>query len=208
MWKFLVIWLVTITQIAYAQFDPNNVVPGDQRERFRNPDGSCVQCSIALAGVHQNIPAAEFLLWDSPYGSEVRGGSWPERVKTYCNERGIVAYNIEGRETMAWIEWALRNGRYAAVTLDSAHMQTVVGMAADAQTFYVVNNNSPQKVDQYSRQEFYRRHTADGAGWCVILQSPVPIPWIGPEFRPWLSNVRKKTVPADPRDIARMIRQP
>lgn len=196
-------WLVGVSAWAqsYSPSSPQDIVPTDQRLRFRNPDGSCVQCSIALAGVHQNVPAAEFLLWDSPYGPKVRGGAWPERVKEYCNARGIRAYNIEGKETMAWIEWACRNGRYAAVTCGSAHMQTVVGMSADGQEVYVVNNNSPQRVDTYTREKFWRLHTADGPGWCVILDTPVPIPWMGPEYKDWLKKP-KRSAP----DVARLIR--
>ena len=71
-------------------WDPANVVPAGERQRFRNPDGSCVQCSIGMMGVDLNIPAAEMLLWDSEYGPAVRGGSWPERVKEYCEARKIV----------------------------------------------------------------------------------------------------------------------
>ena len=50
-------------------------LPPEIRLWFHNPDGSCVQCSIGMCGVDQNVPAAATLLWDTEYGSRERGGS-------------------------------------------------------------------------------------------------------------------------------------
>ena len=47
-------------------------LPPETRVWFRNPDGSCVQCSIGMCGVWQNVPAAYSLLWDTEYGARVR----------------------------------------------------------------------------------------------------------------------------------------
>jgi len=176
---------------VYA-WDVNNIVPVDQRQRFRNPDGSCVQCSIGMMGVDLNVPAAEMLLWNSEFGPAVRGGSWPERTKKYCEERNIPAWHIEG-DTMPWIEWALRNERSAAVTLTPSHMQWVTGMSPDGRTFYVVDNNSPQRVDSWTRERFIQQHRIHGGGWAVILKTPARVPWIAPNYVPWWqSDVKER----------------
>ncbi len=50
--------------------------PAAVRAWYRNPDGSCVQCSLGMCGVWNNTPAASTLLWDTPYGprcAAVRG---------------------------------------------------------------------------------------------------------------------------------------
>jgi hypothetical protein len=180
----IVLLLLALPVSAQQQIE-YNLVPTDQRTRMRNPDGSCVQCSIAIAGVHHNIPSAEFLLVDSEYGRKVRGGSYPSRVEGYCRERKIDIWNIEGSQSMQWIEWALSTGRYVALTFGRAHMQTAVGMSADRQTFFVVDNNSPQRVDTYTRDRFLQLHRTHGGGWCVILKGPVPAPWQAPPFTNW-----------------------
>ena len=74
-------------------------LPRDIRTWFRNPDGSCVQCSIGMCGVDQNVPEAATLLWDTEYGPRERGGSGPSRVSAYCHRRGIRAFNITGSNT-------------------------------------------------------------------------------------------------------------
>ena len=71
-------------------------LPVEVRRWYRNPDGSCVQCSIGMCGAWNNVPAATTLLWDTEYGPAVRGGSWPSRVADYCRRRGIRAYNVTG----------------------------------------------------------------------------------------------------------------
>lgn len=165
---------------------PGEVMPSAQRERFRNPDGSCVQCSIGMLGVEHDVPAAEMLLWDSEYGPKVRGGSGPTRVAEYCRERAIPIYNVTGSQTIRWIDWALATGRDVAITWGTNHMITAV--AGDRDAYYVVDNNTPTRVDRYSRQEFLRRHMAGGSGWCVIIKGPRPVPWIGPAVVDWWNN--------------------
>jgi len=175
--------------LAHSAFgwDPNNVVPARQRAEYRNEDGSCVYCAIALMGAHQggaNGDNMAHMLHASKYGPACRGGSWPERVNQDLRARGIEAWNIEG-DTLPWIEWALRNGRWAAVTLTSHHMQTVVGMSDDRQRFYVVDNNSTHKIDEWPRDRFVAAHTIHGGGWCVVPKGPAPLPWVPPKLTSW-----------------------
>ena len=148
-------------------FTPENTVPLQQRQRFRNPDGSCVQCSIAIAGVHHNVPAAEYLLWQSRFGRAERGGSWPERVTGYCRERGIAIVNQTGGQTLAIVDASLRSGRAAAIKWGPAHMVTALGITADGR-YAVCDNNSTSRIDYYSRDQFARRF----ADWVVILDGP------------------------------------
>ena len=150
-------------------------LPAEQRAYFRNPDGSCVQCSIGMAGMWNNTPAATTLLWDTPYGPAERGGSGPSRVSRYCNERNIAAFNVTGDSTFEWMEWAAATGRFAAIGAGGNHFQTLYGRDKTNGRWYVCNNNSTHKIDEYSEDGFRRLHLASGR-WCVILDTPSPPP--------------------------------
>ena len=157
-------------------------LPAEIRQWFRNPDGSCVQCSIGMLGVDQNEPAAATLLWDTQHGQRVRGGSGPSRVARYCQERDIAVYNVTGRTTWEWMRWATRNGRGAAIGAGRRHFQTLMGHDDDTGTWYVCNNNTPSRIDAYSDAAFRRLHLASGQ-WVVILDRP-PHP-TRPEYHQW-----------------------
>lgn len=146
-------------------------LPSEIRVWFRNPDGSCVQCSIGMLGVDQNIPAAATLLWDSQYGPRERGGSGPGRVARYCDERGIRAISVTGSETVKWIQWAAMTGRGAAISAGWAHVQTLMGYDPATRTWYVCDNNTPWKIDAYDNESFLRLHRSSGQ-WAVILDYP------------------------------------
>lgn len=157
-------------------------VPADNRQWFRNPDGSCVQCSIGMCGVDQNVPVAATLLWDTEYGSRERGGSGSSRVANYSKKRGIRIYNVTGQGTFEWMKWACRNGRGAAIGAGSSHFQTLVGHDPQSNTWWVCNNNSPRKIDEYTDAGFRRLHLASGQ-WIVILDYPPHPP--RPVYRAW-----------------------
>jgi len=146
-------------------------LPKEVRQWFFNPDGSCVQCSIGMCGVDQNVPAAATLLWDTEYGSRERGGSGPSRVARYCRQRGIRVYNVTGTATWDWMKWAVENGRGAAIGAGRRHFQTLVGHDPTTGTWYVCNNNSPGRIDAYSDAAFRRLHLASGQ-WVVVLDYP------------------------------------
>jgi hypothetical protein len=170
-----------------SPYDPrlSGDVPAEFRELFRNPDGSCVQCSIGMCGIAANNPRAYTLLVDSEFGEKVRGGSWPERVEKYAAARGIKCWNITGNETLAAMAWACDSGRCAAIGFKTSHFCTLLGSRANAsggRIWWVCDNNSPEKVDQYDDAEFQRLHAASGP-WCVILDAP-PAP-VRPRFVPW-----------------------
>lgn len=146
-------------------------LPEDVRAWFRNPDGSCVQCSIGMCGVDQNCPEASTLLWDTEYGPRVRGGSDPSRVANYSRKRGIRLWNVTGDPTIDYMKWACRNGRGAAIGAGYAHFQTLMGHNPATDQWAVCNNNSPTKIDIYSDAGFRRLHLQSGR-WCVVLDYP------------------------------------
>lgn len=171
--------LLCVTAVGQdlPQSNQMNLSPAT-RGFFRNPDGSCVQCSIGMAGAHCNDPNAACLLWDTAYGSAERGGSWPSRVEKYCDKRGIQAMSVTGDtvdDTIPWIKWSAQTGRFAAVGAGTAHFQTLYGYDRKTNEFLVCNNNSPQKIDRYTEQQFRALHAASGP-WCVILQKPSSAP--------------------------------
>lgn len=152
------------------------------RNKFWNPDGSCVQCSIGMCGIHCNDPNAALLLWDSQYGPAIRGGSWPSRVSAYFQERGIRGWNIIGEEnTFAWMKWACRTGRFAAIGAGSAHFQTLYGYDEQRNRWLVCNNQTPGRIDEYDDASFRRLHMQSGP-WIVVLAKPASEP---PQLVEW-----------------------
>ena len=168
---FLIMMLVPLLGASGSVPDQALELPAEQRAWFRNPDGSCVQCSIGMCGMDQNVPAAATLLWTTEYGTKVRGGSNPSRVAKYCQERGIRAYNVTGKTTFDWMRWAVYSGRPAAIGAGRAHFQTLAGYEPKTKTWLVCNNNSPTKIDRYSESRFRRLHLSSGQ-WVVILDYP------------------------------------
>ena len=148
-------------------------LPVGVRSWFDNPDGSCVQCSIGMSGVQSNHMQATTLLWNTPYGKAERGGSWPARVAEYCARRGIRAWNVTGSNTFEWMKWACKTGRFAAIGAGSSHFQTLYGWDPRTNTWYVCNNNSTSRVDDYTEQGFRNLHLASGR-WVVVLKDPAP----------------------------------
>ncbi len=174
--QFLVAWGVVLSSALGATSQTTEPdlavdVPSEIRQWYRNPDGSCVQCSIGICGVDQSVPEASTLLWDTIYGKAQRGGSYPSRVARYARERGLRVYNVTGASTWDWMRWACETGRGAAIGAGRAHFQTLVGYNPQSETWFVCDNNSPKKIDAYSDARFRRLHLASGQ-WCVVLDYP------------------------------------
>jgi len=154
-------------------------LPAEYRAWFKNPDGSCVQCSNGMVGMHINRPEWTFLLWDTPYGPAVHGGSWPGRVAEYARQRGMKLFNVTGAsyaETRLWMLWAAQTNRFCAIGAGTSHFQTLYGyVPGDSKPWKVCNNNSPQRIDEYTEDEFRRLHMASGP-WVVVPDEPAPAP--------------------------------
>lgn len=171
------------------------MLSADACKWFLNTDGSCVQCSISMCGVHQNCPQAATLLFDSDFGSKVRGGSYPSRVAAYSEKRKIPIYNITGDETVDWIKWGSRTGRMSAIGFFSSHFQTCLcyyNMDPKDAKPWKIRNNWPGTLDNtqsYSEADFIRQHNASGR-WVVILKTPPPpfhpvyVDWPNGKFSP------------------------
>lgn len=163
-------------------------IPGDVCVWFVNQDGSCVQCSISMCGVWQNVPQASTLLFKTEYGGAVRGGSGPSRVEAYAESRNIPCYNITGDNTWDWMKWAAKTGRMSAIGCFSSHFQTLLYYnpdPKDPKPWKVRNNwyNTTDKTAEYTDAEFRRYHLQSGQ-WVVILKTPPP-PSSDPLFVKW-----------------------
>jgi hypothetical protein len=154
-------------------------IPSDLRAWFRNPDGSCVQCSAGLVGMNSNLPTWTFLLWDTEYGRAQRGGSWPGRVAAYAKQRGMRIFNVTGNsfeDTRPWMLWASKTNRYAAIGAGGSHFQCLYGyIPGAAKPWLVNNNNSTSAIDEYTEEGFRRLHMASGA-WVFIPDEPASAP--------------------------------
>jgi hypothetical protein len=147
----------------------------EDRAYFRNPDGSCVQCSIGMVGMHINKPEWTYVLWDSEYGPAQRGGSGPSRVERYAQQRGMKIFNVTGdsyEDTRPWMLWAAKTNRFAAIGAGTRHFQTLYGYDPTSERpWKVCNNNSTWKIDSYTEDEFRRLHMASGP-WVVVPNEP------------------------------------
>jgi hypothetical protein len=159
-------------------------LPDQVRAWYRNPDGSCVQCSLGMCGCWSGVPEFACLLWDTDYGPKVRGGSWPQRVSGYASRLQVPIWNVTGSTTWEWMRWAGKTGRFAAIGAGGNHFQTLYGYDdndtpddLDDDVWLVCNNNSTHKIDRYTWSQFRRLHLASGQ-WVVILDAPgqPPVP--------------------------------
>ena len=187
--RVALISLILISTSIFTAASPVNKMELTEEQRcwFRNPDGSCVQCSIGMCGVHTNTPEATTLLWDTEYGSRVRGGSGPSRVADYMNKRKIKGWNITGKQTYDWMIWCCATGRFAAIGAGGNHFQTLYGLDNNIPKYFVCNNNSPKRIDEYSNDGFHRLHESSGT-WCVILEKSAPN---NPEYVAWWKDDRR-----------------
>lgn len=152
-------------------------LPPENRAWYLNTTnpGSCVQCSIGMAGVWQNEPRAATLFFQTHnFGPAIQGGSSPSRVEAYSDARRMPVYNVTGAATFEWMKWAAKTGRMAATGCFPVHFQTLVYYdEASPKPWKICNNNSPGRIDEYTDAEF-RRHHLDSGPWVVILKTPPP----------------------------------
>jgi hypothetical protein len=186
----VLLWLLTLgaalsapaaasAQSADFNYPAYMEIPSELRAWFRNPDGSCVQCSEGLTGMHNNLPSWTFLLWDTEYGKPQRGGSWPGRVASYAKQRGMRIFNVTGdsyADTRPWMIWAAKTNRFCAIGAGGSHFQCLYGyIPGAAKPWLVNNNNSTSVIDEYSEEGFRRLHMASGP-WVVVPDEPASAP--------------------------------
>ncbi len=149
-------------------------LPRHVRDYYRNPDGSCVQCSNGMVGWHHRDENMATLLWSSHHGSAVRGGSSPSRVASYCRSRGIAIYNVTGEQKCRrMMEWAAKTNRFAAIGFKSSHFCTLYGREPGSAKPWAVCDNNIRTVDWYSDADFRAVHMRSGP-WVVIPDGPAP----------------------------------
>lgn len=140
---------------------------------YYNTDGSCVQCSFGMCGVHCKDLNAACILFESPYGKAERGGGWPSRTAGYCDKRGIKAWNVTGwPTTREWAIWCTQTGRFAAIGYFGSHFQTLYAYDPKSDKPWGIMNNwarSNAKIDWYTEDEFKRQHLNSGP-WIVVLE--------------------------------------
>jgi hypothetical protein len=177
--KKLLLLLIVFSGVATASAEELQTMQlsPETRNWFFNSDGSCVQCSIGMAGIHCNDPNAASLLWDTRYGPAERFGSLPSRVEAYCDRRGIKAWSVTSNsveDTLTWLEWATKTGRFAACGAGQAHFQTVYGRDRENRFWLVCNNQTPRTIDRYTDAQFRELHSA--VKWVVILEKSSSLP--------------------------------
>jgi hypothetical protein len=146
--------------------------------RQRDPDGDCVFCSFGMHGVRCNNLHAALLDFESEDGKANRGACGPARLAEICRQRHIPIFNVTGRsieETYAWAKWAAETGRGAAIAFGKNHFQFMADYDAAKERWYVCDNNSPWRVDEYTDDEFKAKHT-ECCFWIVVLDGPAPPP--------------------------------
>ena len=147
-----------------------------------NPDGSCVQCSGVLHGLHMNDPATYWLLWPSKYGKAERGGSYPSRVAAYARARGMRIYNVTGSSTWAWLRWCAKTNRLGTpMGAGRAHFQSLWGWDVEPNDWHVMNNGA-RAARKYTWSQFQSLHRASGEWIWVIDKQPPPPP---PAYVAW-----------------------
>lgn len=184
--RVLGVWLV-VSCLAIAE-DPPPQFPQRPmlqlskatKELYLNRTGDCVQDSLGMNGASRGNYNAASVVWDTEYGPAQLGGSSPSRVAAYCKARGIPIYNVTGRtvdDTIPYAEWAMRNGRGAAIGYFGNHFQYLIGRDYQRNTWRVQNNwpGTFEQSYEHTPAQFRANHAASGP-WLVIIKGPPPGP--------------------------------
>lgn len=188
--KYVLIFCLLVGTLTSKVFSQEYIhtmeLPPEVRKNYQNyGSGSCVYMSIGMNGRWLNNSNAASCPWNSDYGPENVGGASPGNVASMAKERNLSLYNVTANnyETMReWFIWAVKTGRYAAIGAGSRHYQTLYGYDDKKKIWYVCNNNSTHKIDEYTEEGFRRLHEASGY-WAVFLIGPATpavadyVPW-------------------------------
>jgi hypothetical protein len=144
---------------------PNNV-------GGRDGAGLCVFTSIQYAAWWQCEPRLK------DFQQKMRaepGGGYPQKVDAMIAKHGSGAQYIQYQGSdPSVIEMALKTGRVPCITWGGNHMLNCVHL--DPQRAGIVDNNAPDKVSWYPREQFLSKWRQGGGGWVVVLLNPPPAP--------------------------------
>lgn len=162
-----------------------DIVPAWRKKNWtgRRGQGSCVHAAFVHL-LHWQGQHSTAKWWAERYGD----GETPGGLAAKLDAAGLkYAETRAGDES--FLEWAIRTRRGAAVvTQNGAHMVNLVGL--DARSAHVLDSNSPEKIQRWSRDVFLSDWKQSG-GWAVTpLVGPPqpPEPWIVTSTKP--SNSR------------------
>lgn len=150
-------------------------IPTEWRRKNWSPygEGSCVHASMVMLfhwqGRHE---LGDW--WEKNYHS----GEYPERLAQRLEAAGVTFAETRNGD-VKFLEWAIRTKRGAAVTVQGGrHMVLLVHL--DAEQAGILDNNSPQKIQWRTREEFLREWQASGLRWGVtpVYAPPPEKPWI------------------------------
>jgi hypothetical protein len=92
----------------------------------------------------------------------------------YFDRAGVPYANTMKRNDVAFLEWACRTRRGAAVAVMGArHMVTIVHL--DSEWAGILDNNFTHKITYVPRQEFLAEWFASGS-WAITPVLPPPVP--------------------------------
>lgn len=134
--------------------------------------GSCVHASLVMLmrwqGQHE---LANW--WRDHHGG---GESW-NSLEPQLHAAGITfAGTTDGDES--FLEWSVRTRRGCAITVQQGlHMVCLVHL--DQKWAGILDNNSPQKVQYFPRDQFIRGWQSSPAPWAItpVFSPPPPSPW-------------------------------
>ena len=130
--------------------------------------GSCVHASfIVLARWHRYYKLADS--WRQAYA----GGEWPEDIEDKFNNARVRFSSTRGHDNIAFLEWALRTRRGAAVFVEGGlHCVNLVYL--DDNVAGILDNNDTDTIKYVSRKAFEAEWTASGSYAFVLIYTPPP----------------------------------
>lgn len=152
-------------------------VPPELRQRnwpaARDGSGSCVNASTIT--ILRFMGFEDHAKW---WRENFEGGEWDTSHVTHLQASGLmfafVSDEPDGGE--AFLEWCSRNRLPAGIFFGQAHAQNFLGYMDGGKTAVVLDNNNPDVLMFYPREEFLREwHRCGGFAWSFVYK-PAP-PW-------------------------------
>ena len=161
------------TQVQLRKWPAQPVIDIPAEQRQRNPDGSCVHCSLVTTFNQQRLyDTAD--AWFAKY----RGGESSGGLRRKLTAEGILFADTTSGD-VKFIDWAVRTRRGCLVNDKRGHVRTLMGIdqagTPGARAFVQDNNGSATKLYVYGREEWLSMWKSRG-GWAAVpLGDPQPV---------------------------------